>query len=100
VENHFFPILPDPDAHGSDWISLLERVEGMEPATVVPGHGGVADAGLVSEVREYLEWVRSSVRGGGEKDDLEREIQERYSHWDNPVWIGFAIDNFRGELDG
>lgn len=106
VENRFFPILPDADAHGSDWIALLERLERMAPATVVPGHGAVGDAGLVREVREYLEWIRSLVRDGQGKEidelkaELEPQVQERYSDWDNPIWIGFAIENFRRELDG
>jgi glyoxylase-like metal-dependent hydrolase (beta-lactamase superfamily II) len=106
VENRFFPILPDADSHGSDWIALLERLEGMAPATVVPGHGAVGDAGLVREAREYLEWIRSLVRKGRGteldelKAQLEPQVQERYSDWDNPIWIGFAIENFRGELDG
>jgi glyoxylase-like metal-dependent hydrolase (beta-lactamase superfamily II) len=106
VENRFFPILPDADSHGSDWIALLERLEKMAPATVVPGHGAVGDAGLVREVREYLEWIRSLVREGRGKEldelkaELEPQVQQRYSDWDNPIWIGFAIENFRGELDG
>ena len=106
VENRFFPILPDADSDGSDWIALLERLEGMALGTVVPGHGAVGDVGLVREVREYLEWIRSLVtEAGGEdldelKGELEPQVRERYSDWDNPIWIGFAIENFRGELDG
>jgi glyoxylase-like metal-dependent hydrolase (beta-lactamase superfamily II) len=106
VENRFFPILPDADAHGSDWISLLGRIEGMAPETVVPGHGEVGDAGLVREVREYLEWVRALVREAGAKDvdelkaELEPQVRERYRDWDNEIWIGFAIENFRSELNG
>jgi glyoxylase-like metal-dependent hydrolase (beta-lactamase superfamily II) len=106
VENRFFPILFGAASHGSDWIALLERLEGMEPATVVPGHGAVGDVGLVRDVREYLEWVRSLVQenaGGGLdelKTELEPRVQERYSDWGNPIWIGFAIENFHGELDG
>ena len=95
VENRFFPILPDPDAHGNDWIALLSRIEAMSPSTVVPGHGAVGDAGLVREVREYLEWVRELAGSDRPKEELEAEVQERYADWDNPVWIGFAIDNFR-----
>lgn len=103
VENRFFPILPDADAHGSPWIALLERLEAMEPAVVVPGHGAVGDAGLIRAVREYLEWVRSLVRERSGKDvdelkaELEPLVRERYADWDNPVWIPFAVENFHGE---
>jgi glyoxylase-like metal-dependent hydrolase (beta-lactamase superfamily II) len=102
VENRFFPILPDEDAHGSKWIALLEKMEALEPATVVPGHGEVGDAGLIEEVREYLEHVRGRVgetaAAGTSLDDakaqLEPEIRRRYATWDNEIWIGFAIENF------
>ncbi|MGH3004499.1 MAG: MBL fold metallo-hydrolase [Gaiellaceae bacterium] len=107
VENRFFPILPDEDAHGNAWISVLERLEAMQPAVVVPGHGEVGDAGLIREAREYLETVRSLVRGHAEegrsveeiRTALEPEIRERYASWDNEIWIGFAIENFYRELD-
>jgi glyoxylase-like metal-dependent hydrolase (beta-lactamase superfamily II) len=105
VENRFFPILPDEDAHGSPWIDVLSRLEALGPAVVVPGHGEVGDTDLIREVREYLELVRARVRevGGGLdelKERLEPELRERYAHWDNPVWIPFAIERFRAELDG
>jgi|SoiMethySBSTD1v2_1073268.scaffolds.fasta_scaffold348873_1 glyoxylase-like metal-dependent hydrolase (beta-lactamase superfamily II) len=105
VENRFFPILPDEDAHGSDWIALLERMEALEATTVVPGHGEVGEIALIGEVREYLEHVRmrvnEAVANGTTLDDvksqLEPEIRRRYPTWDNEIWIGFAIENFYRE---
>jgi glyoxylase-like metal-dependent hydrolase (beta-lactamase superfamily II) len=107
VENRFFPILPDEDAHGSLWIALLEQMERLGAETVVPGHGEVGGASLIGEVREYLEHVRDRVNeasaGGPSSDDvkvqLESEIRGRYETWENEIWIGFAIDNFLGERD-
>jgi glyoxylase-like metal-dependent hydrolase (beta-lactamase superfamily II) len=105
VENRFFPILPDPDAHGSAWIAVLERLEALEPAVVVPGHGGVGDTALVREVRGYLADVRDRVRALGPEVDveaakqrLEPEIRARYGDWDNPIWIPFAVESFHREL--
>jgi glyoxylase-like metal-dependent hydrolase (beta-lactamase superfamily II) len=105
VENRFFPILPDEDAHGSRWIDLLERMRALEPETVVPGHGEVGDAGLIDEVHTYLEHVRGRVgemaAAGTSLDDtktqLEPEIRRQYASWDNEIWIGFAIENFYRE---
>jgi hypothetical protein len=37
---------------------------------------------------------------GDLKAELEPRVLERYSDWDNPIWIGFAIENFHGERDG
>ena len=108
VENRFFPILPDEDAHGSEWLALLERMEALEAATVVPGHGEVGDPALIADVREYLEYVRRRVdeaaTNGVSLDDaksqLEPEIRSRYATWDNEIWIGFAIENFYRERGG
>jgi glyoxylase-like metal-dependent hydrolase (beta-lactamase superfamily II) len=107
VENRFFPILPDADAHGSEWIAVLERLEALEPAVVVPGHGAVGNAALIGEVRTYLEDVRERVRALGPGTDveaakqrLEPELRDRYGDWDNPIWIPFAVESFHRELDG
>jgi glyoxylase-like metal-dependent hydrolase (beta-lactamase superfamily II) len=107
VENRFFPILPDEDAHGSLWIALLEQLERLGAEMVVPGHGEVGGVSLIGEVREYLEHVRGAVNnaaaGGASHEDvkarLEPEIRSRYETWENEIWIGFAIDNFLGERD-
>jgi glyoxylase-like metal-dependent hydrolase (beta-lactamase superfamily II) len=105
VENRFFPILPDEDAHGSDWIALLERMEALEATTVVPGHGEVGEIALIGEVREYLKDVRMRVNEAvangttleDAKSQLEPEIRRRYPTWDNEIWIAFAIENFYRE---
>ena len=108
VENRFFPILPDEDAHGSEWIALLERMEALEATTVVPGHGEVGQAALIGDVREYLEYVRRRVNEAAASDtsvedaklQLEPEIRSRYATWDNEIWIGFAIESFYRERGG
>ena len=80
--------------------------EGSVELTRDVGAGTQRVVTLVKDVREYLEWIRSLVGEGqgkeldGLKAELEPKVQERYSDWDNPIWIGFAIENFRGELDG
>jgi glyoxylase-like metal-dependent hydrolase (beta-lactamase superfamily II) len=106
VENRFFPILPDEGSSGRLWISVLALLEGLGPETVVPGHGEVGDAGLIRDAREYLSAVRSLVHerhraGQGleeMKAELEPEIRERWADWDNEIWIGFATENFYGDL--
>jgi len=108
VENRFFPIFPwfppeDADVNGSRWIEVLERLEGLEPATVVPGHGEVGDVSLVAGAREYIAALRDDVRRSGAPDadalvaELEPRFRARYPEWDNPEWIAFAIRCLRTE---
>lgn len=102
VENRFFPILPDEDAHGSRWIEVLGELEALGPELVVPGHGEVGGAELISACREYLEAVRDRVRGARERGEDPKALAERIRadrpDWDNPIWIDFAIDRFDAEL--
>jgi glyoxylase-like metal-dependent hydrolase (beta-lactamase superfamily II) len=108
VENRFFPILPDGDAHGSRWIDLLGELERAAYPTVVPGHGAVGGTELVRDLRGLLETIRSRAselaRSGSTVEQiqaqLEPEVRATYADWDNPEWIAFAAANFHGELDG
>jgi glyoxylase-like metal-dependent hydrolase (beta-lactamase superfamily II) len=102
VVNRFFPIMPDSDASGANWIQLLERLEKLNPTIVVPGHGEVGDAALITAMHEYLVFVRDRVqqmksqgsRVSEVEDRLEPEVRVKYRDWDNPNWIKNAIDNF------
>jgi glyoxylase-like metal-dependent hydrolase (beta-lactamase superfamily II) len=106
VVNRFFPILPDPDSRGSNWIKILEKLEELAPAKVVPGHGAVSDASLITRMKEYLVDVRDRVaalaKAGRSLEAIEvavaSEIREKYNHWDNPEWIKNTVDNFHREL--
>jgi glyoxylase-like metal-dependent hydrolase (beta-lactamase superfamily II) len=102
VVNGFFPIMPDSDANGRNWIRMLERLKQLNPAIVVPGHGEVGDATLITKTREYLEFVRDRVQQMKSQGNtlaevekrLEPEVRAKYKDWDNPNWIKNAIDNF------
>jgi glyoxylase-like metal-dependent hydrolase (beta-lactamase superfamily II) len=108
VENRFLPIFPDEDAVGGRWLALLDRIEALDPAVIVPGHGAVGDLGLVDELRTYLADVRTRVEAlsseGRAVEEIEAtigdEMRSRYSDWDNEMWIGSAIKSFHAELAG
>lgn len=95
VVNRFFPIMPDTDANGGNWIRILDEMEKLKPATIVPGHGAAGDASLIGAMRDYLAGVRTRVgemqrRGASvEKIDatLIPELRAKYHTWDNPEWI-------------
>lgn len=113
VETRLFPIFPwfppdDVDVHGSKWIEVLGRLEALEPAVVVPGHGEVGGSELIAEVRRYLEDVRERVReasaGGRSVEEvteaLEPRIRADYPSWDAPEWIPLAVACYHHELHG
>ena len=48
-----------------NWIAALERIEALEPAAVVGGHGPVGDAADCAALREYWTWLREQVVAAG-----------------------------------
>jgi glyoxylase-like metal-dependent hydrolase (beta-lactamase superfamily II) len=102
VEDRFLPIFPDPDANGLLWLAALDRLEALGPRVVVGGHGQVGDVGLIGALRSYLVAVRDRVdelRAQGVpleqiEEQLEPELAELQSGWDNQMWIKSAIDSF------
>ncbi len=52
-----------------NWIAALERIEALEPAAVVGGHGPVAGVGALASLREYWTWLREQVLAAGDDVD-------------------------------
>ncbi len=81
---------------------MLEQLERLEPAVVVPGHGEVGDAGVIVTAREYLEQLRSETHrlaGEGASEDevaaeLDRSMRELHPDWAQPEWIAFGARSF------
>jgi glyoxylase-like metal-dependent hydrolase (beta-lactamase superfamily II) len=109
-ETRMFPIVPwfppdDTDVDGGRWIDVLGHVLELAPDVVVPGHGEVTDVSLVRDVRDYLGWVRDEAgrrrQAGASADEAAAAIEplalERWSTWENPEWIGFAVRCFHGQ---
>jgi glyoxylase-like metal-dependent hydrolase (beta-lactamase superfamily II) len=107
VINRFFPIFPDADASGKNWLSILDQLDELHPRTVVPGHGEVGDASLIGIERTYLKAVQSrtaELKAQGKSADeaekiLSAEFRAKYPNWDNPGWVGDAVKRFYAELN-
>jgi glyoxylase-like metal-dependent hydrolase (beta-lactamase superfamily II) len=107
VINRFFPIFPDRDASGKNWLAILDHLDELQPHTIVPGHGEVGEAALISTERTYLKAVQSRVmelKAQGKSADesaklLSAEFRAKYPTWDNPGWITDAVERFYAELN-
>jgi glyoxylase-like metal-dependent hydrolase (beta-lactamase superfamily II) len=105
VINRFFPIFPDADASGKNWLMILDRLDELQPSKIVPGHGEVGEASLIGVERTYLKAVQSRVaelkEQGKSADETEKllavEFRAKYPNWDNPGWIGDAAKRFYAE---
>src|SRR6202022_3187368 len=105
VLNRFFPIFPDAEANGKNWLVILNQLEALQPRIIVPGHGEVGDAALVSKENTFLKELQSHVlalKAQGKSSEeaaqlLTVEFRAKYSDWDNPGWIADAAKRFYWE---
>jgi glyoxylase-like metal-dependent hydrolase (beta-lactamase superfamily II) len=105
VINRFFPIFPDADASGKNWLAILDQLDELQPRIIAPGHGEVGDSTLIGKERTYLKAVQSRVvelKAQGKSSDeaaqlLSAEFRAKYPDWDNPGWVGDAVKRFYAE---
>jgi glyoxylase-like metal-dependent hydrolase (beta-lactamase superfamily II) len=88
-----------------NWIAALARLEALEPAVVVPGHGPLADVDGLRGMREYLAYVRGEARAHHDAGRTVLEAAERielgpYTGWTEPERLVFQVDRAYRELDG
>jgi glyoxylase-like metal-dependent hydrolase (beta-lactamase superfamily II) len=74
------------------WLSTLDELTSLKPAKVVPSHGVIGDAMLITRDRAFLQAVQDRVgelkRAGKSSDDVAAavvaEIAPKYPEWGNP----------------
>ena len=97
----FFPP-HDTDVDGGGWIGVLDELGQLAPRIVVPGHGEIADAGVIAATRRYLALLKNeTARLAGEGNDadailavLEPQMRALHPDWDNPEWIASGVHSF------
>jgi glyoxylase-like metal-dependent hydrolase (beta-lactamase superfamily II) len=64
----------------SGWIAALDRVLALSPSVVVPGHGPVVDAAVVTEERDYFVQLTAEARAlhddGVPADEAARRLHD------------------------
>ncbi len=87
------------------WIAALERLEALEPAVVVPGHGPLGDVSSLRQQREYLAYVHGEARRSFDQGLPPLEAAKRielgpYLGWSEPERLAFQVDRAYRELRG
>jgi len=104
VEDRYFGVLPDDDAHVIPWIARLEELERYHADIVVPGHGLTGGAELIVTYRECFELAKRRVtelreEGGHSEeeivDQVSSELLGRYPDWENQEWARTAAADLR-----
>src|SRR5256885_11716277 len=74
------------------WMPTLDELAALEPAKVVPSHGSIGDATMITRDRECLQTVQERVgvlkRAGKSSDEavaaVVADIAPKYPEWGNP----------------
>ncbi len=81
------------------WLATLDELDALKPAVVVPSHGGIGDAALITKDREYLTLVQMRVgdlKAQGKSVDevvqvVPSDIQSRFPGWTAPARVAIAV---------
>lgn len=89
----------------AQWDAALERIAGLAPETVVPGHGPLATVEGLRELQAYLRYVRDEAAAGHAAGlsplDAARRIElGPYRSWTAPERLAFQVHRAYRELDG
>jgi glyoxylase-like metal-dependent hydrolase (beta-lactamase superfamily II) len=89
----------------AQWIGALERLEALEPAVVVPGHGPLCDVDGLRAEREYLTFVRAEAvehhaAGRSAWEAAQRIELGPFAAWNEPWRLPFQVHRAYRELEG
>jgi len=89
----------------ANWIAACDRILALECESIVPGHGPVTNAAGVTDVRDYLVYVRDEARKrydtGMPPDEAARDIAlGAFSAWDERERIAVNVDSLYREFRG
>jgi glyoxylase-like metal-dependent hydrolase (beta-lactamase superfamily II) len=104
VETGQFAIFPwfpphDVDVSGIRWIEVMRRLQSEKPRVVVPGHGSLGDASLLTDTQTYLELLRDETWRRRDSDMSEDTIVaevtaaliDRHPEWAGREWIAKGV---------
>jgi glyoxylase-like metal-dependent hydrolase (beta-lactamase superfamily II) len=96
-----FPWFPphDTDVSGLRWLAVMRGLAARAPRVVVPGHGAVGGAGLLADVRDYLELLRAETWRRRDSampeetivEELTALLLERHPGWTGQEWIDKGV---------
>ncbi|MCZ6783734.1 MAG: MBL fold metallo-hydrolase [Proteobacteria bacterium] len=87
------------------WIAALDRIVGLAPETIVPGHGPLCDVEGVRELRAYFEYVYAESRRYYDQELPALEAARKidlgpYAAWTQPERLIFNVERAYREFRG
>ena len=100
-----YPGMPDQTASVRNWLDILDKLEALRPLIVLPNHGDVRDAALISGQREVLRDLERRTRelkAEGKTAEqagqtLTAEFDVKYPEWKGVSAIPAIVRRFYAE---
>jgi glyoxylase-like metal-dependent hydrolase (beta-lactamase superfamily II) len=100
-----YPGMPDSTPSVTNWLDVIDRLEALKPLIVVPNHGEVRDASLISGQREVLRDLQRRTRelkAEGKTPEqagqtLTAEFDVKYPDWKGVTAIPAIVRRFYAE---
>lgn len=89
VQDKIVPNMPSADANVKNWIAILNQLEPLHPAHVVPDHGALGDGSLIGKERAFILDLQSQTldlkRQGKSADEaaaiVTAQFKKKYPDW-------------------
>jgi len=96
VMNRTFVAFASPYSSVKAWLADFDQLEPLNPVKIVPSHGGVGDASLISEQRAVMRAIQSRAadlkKQGKTADEtaatVQSEMTAKYPNWAAPARVG------------
>jgi len=93
-----FPAFSTPQSSARVWLASLDVLDKLGAKRVVPSHGDITDASVISAYRDFIRALQSRVMAlkaeGKSADETAKivtdEFTPKYAKWDQPVRIQAA----------
>ncbi len=86
-------------------LAALDAIRGLDPAVIVPGHGGVCGPEAINVVEDYLSWLTDLARdahgaGASPLDAARQADLGAFAEWLDPERVVGNLHRAYAELDG
>jgi glyoxylase-like metal-dependent hydrolase (beta-lactamase superfamily II) len=100
-----YPGMPDRTPSVTNWLDILDKLEALHPLIVMPNHGDIRDASLISSQREVLRDLQRRTRElkaeGRTAEEagqtLTAEFDVKYPDWKGVAGIPAIVRRFYAE---
>jgi len=102
----FFYVAPFcQNANPSNWISICDRIAGMDVERIVPGHGPLGGKQQLTEMADYLRLLRVEAKKRWDKKMTAGQAAAditlgKFDNWIGPERIVMDTDRFYMEFEG